>query len=532
MRSIVLLGVASVLGLVGCQEQAPSSNDTGKPSAPSAAPRPSASSAMQAAPSAAAPSAAAPSAAASAPSVTDKPGFHLVAELPYPIAFAPLGSDALLVAGEGLGQVLLSIEGNQLRFRPELAQLDQPAKRTSFVSAIGGAWPDNTWLALSGSSDAGPASSDVYQWSGSRWLKKHEHASGVIDLIPWRGSVALQSTFFSVPVMVAQQLYELSSTGTKNLRASVCSASGGALLAPLSVQEGALSIFGYECGVNGNAPERGSLTIETWSKSGAKSKHRMPLPADWLLPERLVMQPDGPAALFAAQGKEPRRVARFVAGSWQTVTTLPAELSALEAPGTLELWAVVGSELRCWTGREWSVTELPTGALPAKASWKSVWRRGAGDLWLIAGSDDKSWLFNTADGNRITALPTETERSAHAEGMTREPSDCPLPFADLLALRPFQLGEDTAVTLSPAKARTILAAALAKEPNFRELQFVRHSCYGEDCVGAQLSAREDAEALYALLVADARSVPAIERFARSNVRCFAPPTSEPFAVMR
>jgi hypothetical protein len=477
------------------------------------------------------------SARSSAPSSGEQPstGFHLVAEFPYPIALAPLGRDALVVAGSGGQQLLLSIESNRLRSRPELANVDVPTRSLSFVSAVGGTWPNDAWLALSISSDAGPSSSDVYKWSGSGWVKKHEHASGVTSLVPWRGNVAMPGTFFAVPVFVQQTLHELSGTGAKSLPTSICRASGSESLAPAVVRDGALSVFGYECGHNGAPPAAGmALLIETWSSDGAKAKQRLPLPADALPPERLLQDAKGLAALFPAEGKMPRHVARFVKGSWQKVVEVPADSTLLSSPNTLELWSVVGSSLRSWQGHDWTTTELPIQALPPNATWQSVWQRAAGDVWLIAATDDKSWLFNTADGKRATPIPNEAERSTLAASMSREPSDCARPFADVLALEPHQLGEDAAVTLSPAKARLLLRTVLAKNPRFCQLQFVRHDCYGEDCLGAIFSDAKEAEAFNSALITDGRPVTAdIERLALlGNARCHAPPTSEPFEIAR
>lgn len=187
----------------------------------------------------------------------DEAGFHRVAELPYPITLTPLGSDALLVAGETSNQILLSIEKNQLRFRRELNDIGEPPESRPFVWTVGGSWPDEARLALSVSSDAGPSSSNVYRWGGSSWVKKHEHASGIVSLAAWRGSLVMQGSFLSVPVMVGQQLHELSSSGVKKLNSTLCSSTGASPLAPLRVQDGALSLFGYECGPHAGPPEVG-----------------------------------------------------------------------------------------------------------------------------------------------------------------------------------------------------------------------------------------------------------------------------------
>src|SRR5512145_1641760 len=94
--------------------------------------------------------------------------FHLVADLPEAIEFAPLGSDSLLVEGSCEGPQPLLIEANQLRFLPELAGGAQRKSVMTCVSSMGGTWPSNTWAAVSSASDAGPSSSDVYQWAPGR----------------------------------------------------------------------------------------------------------------------------------------------------------------------------------------------------------------------------------------------------------------------------------------------------------------------------------------------------------------------------
>lgn len=473
----------------------------------------------------AAPSASMPTAAVGQP----RPGFHLVAELPYPASLAPLGKDALLVAGDRFGQMLLSIEGNQLGFRPELSRLDQPSRPTSFVSAAGGTWPDNAWLAVSGTSDAGPASSDVYRWASGYWAKKHEHDSGVTELAPWRGNLVMQGTFFSVPMLIEQRVEELASTGTKNLKATICD-SGSLALAPPLVHDGSLSVFGYECGQNGGAPEQGmALLIETWSSQGKKSQQRVPLPGDSSI-ERLVAGPTGVAAVLSAAGSEPRRLARLVQDQWQTVSELAPDVALVASPGTRDLWAVVGSQLRLWSGLDWSTLELPTAALPRGASWQAVWRRGQDDVWLLAATGERTWLFNSKDGKRATPLPSDAERKACAATMTQDPYDCAATFFDFLALQPFQLGADFATTLSPEKARRVLRAALAQDPRFRQLELVRHGCYGEDCIGAKVSDKAVVEAFYQALARQTRAVPELERAARSEPRCYPPPETKPFPL--
>src|SRR5262245_14543520 len=147
-RALRLKLVLALATAVSCARRspAPAINDAGSPSVASSAPR----------------------AATPAPAT----GFQLVAEFDYPVRFAPLGSEALLVAGDDLKQAPLALVGSALDFRSDLVRLDDPASSLYFVAATGGTWPADAWMALGYSSDAGPSSSDVYRWSEDKgWIK-------------------------------------------------------------------------------------------------------------------------------------------------------------------------------------------------------------------------------------------------------------------------------------------------------------------------------------------------------------------------
>ena len=70
----------------------------------------------------------------------------------------------------------------------------------------------------------------------------------------------------------------------------------------------------------------------------------------------------------------------------------------------------------------------------------------------------------------------------------------------------------------------MLEVVLSAHPEFRKLDFVRHDCYGEDCIGAVVDTRQQADSLRALLSAD--------RFSREGYRCRPPLESLAFPVKR
>jgi hypothetical protein len=69
-----------------------------------------------------------------------------------------------------------------------------------------------------------------------------------------------------------------------------------------------------------------------------------------------------------------------------------------------------------------------------------------------------------------------------------------------------------------------MKAALAKNPELRHLEFVRHDCYGEGCIGTLVKDGDEASALQSALGAG--------KFLRDGLRCHAPPRGRPFTVPR
>jgi hypothetical protein len=479
--------------------------------------------------------------------------FHLVDDLPEAIGFAPLGSDSLLVAGHCEGPLPLLIENNQLRFLPELADGAQRKRVFTCVSSIGGTWPDNTWAAVSSASDAGPSSSDVYQWTpGQGWVLKHEHDPWVFELLPWRGNMVFLSKCQACAVPQTPQLVVRSSSGKwlKQAQPAGCQPPGETV-APAWVHAGGLSFFGSECDPIGNAPEGGTaLLLETWTSSGRTTLQRIPLPKGHKELPSLVLSKAGWVALLPSPDKAPSRLARFDKKGWTTVTELPAKFTALSAPASGNLWGTVDGYLLSWSDPDFAITELPRDPKYAGISWESVWERGPKDIWLIGskGSEPARYLlFNTADGKVAQAFPSEAERDksrspSKDEDESDKPVTCANPFADFLKLTPFQLGFDTTIEMSPKEARRTLQAVLTRHPEYRHLEFVEHRCYGENCIGAVVRNVQEAVLLRKELDATLRTIVKIDTssggppvtwlLSDDNPRCVPPPETTPFPLPR
>lgn len=460
--------------------------------------------------------------------------FHRVATFDYPIAFAALGGSALLVAGER-NPVPLLIADSALQFVPELAKLNS-ATHFSYVLRAGGSWPDNAWIALSHSSDAGPSDADVYQWNpdpqrlspggmrGLGWVKKHEHDKGVLELVVWRERPVLLGTHFGVPVRQNHALGVLSSTGLRELGESGCT-DASEPLAPIWLHNGSLSVFGYACEGSSPANDSEALLMDTWSAAGVKTRQRFALPADRPV-DRIVLDHDGPALLFLSD--HPPRLARFAGGNWVSIATLPGKAPQVLPAADHALWLTSDEQLLRFRGSDWTRTPLPRDPESHDIHWVSIWERSPNDLWLIgrAQNTGHSLLFNSASGKLGTAaLPSASELEALGLAMTREPEHCPHPFANFVAQAPHQLGGDEpSPKLSDDEARARLRKALLAHPRLQHLKFVRHDCYGLHCIGAVVDSVREAETLAALLPADAYGT-------GLDLRCVPPPETEPFPVL-
>ena len=136
---------------------------------------------------------------------------------------------------------------------------------------------------------------------------------------------------------------------------------------------------------------------------------------DPYLPFREIM-----ALLTGEQG--PPRLARFADGRWNTVADLPPKFERLSSPGTHSLWGVVGDQLHTWQGPGWTTTALPNDARYAQASWRSVWRRGPDDVWLIGeikGSNSSvgQWLLFNSAGGSLPESPLGRSQVASCRGV-------------------------------------------------------------------------------------------------------------------
>ncbi|MGC4066398.1 MAG: hypothetical protein QM784_17555 [Polyangiaceae bacterium] len=232
----------------------------------------------------------------------------------------------------------------------------------------------------------------------------------------------------------------------------------------------------------------------------------------------------------------------------------PPDSSRISAPNTAALWGVVDGRLLSWDESSWTITELPRESRARNMTWTSVWRRGATDIWLVGMSPSdgsappRYFLFNTADGSATAPLPKVVEHDPMLGAPNERdlPVTCAHPFADLLKLTPFQLGFDSTIRMSEGEARAALALVLSKRPSTPALTFVRHGCYGEDCIGAVVEAQREADELRRELTIAVSAVlsrrktskltsdgpPATWLIADSHLRCLPPPETSPFVVPR
>ncbi|MEP7053180.1 MAG: hypothetical protein ABJB12_22640 [Pseudomonadota bacterium] len=462
------------------------------------------------------------------PSQASSP-FHLVAEVPYAVALQPLASNALLIAGALQGAPLL-IEDGALQFRPELSRLDSPSDASIyFISASAGSWPDNAWIALSSSSDAGPSAAEVYRWSSARalWEKLLQYPRWIFGLAPWREGVLLRGSLRAIGALVPDEVAYLSRAGLRDLKpAALCQAWANPGLAATWLHDGAVSVFGYNCGDRLNRP-LDELMIETWSENGSKTQSAQRLPIDASI-EAVAADAKGLAVMLpehVGTGK-PRRLARFDSGQWATLAAVPKDFTVLDAPGSAELWGLSAGRLQHWDGASWSSLTLPSN--PSVEEWQAVWQRAANDVWLVGCAGKygepsfRCSVWNTAAGKLVGKLPTTEELQAITQAMTQEPEGCPHPFANFLALGPFEPAAESQTSITVQQAKRLLHRGLQGDPGFRKLRLVRHGCFQEDCIGAVVENREQAEALRGLLNAG--------KYGRTDNHCLPPPITRPFPV--
>jgi len=384
-------------------------------------------------------------------------------------------------------------------------------------------------MALSSSSDAGPTAAEVYRWSAARalWEKRLQYPRWVFGLVPWHEGVLLRGSLRPTGALVPDEVAYLSHANLRDLKSSaLCQAWANPGLAPTWLHEGAVSVFGYNCGDRKNRP-LDELLVDTWSTNGAKTERAQRLPIDATI-EAVIADGSGPAVVLPEHvgTGTPRRLARFESGQWMTVTALPADFKIIDASGAPELWGLSAGQLQHWDGAHWSSFALPSN--PQVEEWQAVWQRAANDVWLVgcAGKDGepsfRCSVWNSAAGKLVGDLPTTAALQTLIQGMTHEAEDCPHPFANFLALSPFEPAAESQTSITLQQAKRLMQRALQRSPRFRKLQFVRHGCFQEDCVGAVVESRDQAEALRSLLNAG--------KYGRSDDHCLPPPITRPFQV--
>ncbi len=466
--------------------------------------------------------------------------FHLVAEVDYEIEFAPLGEHAFLLTDQGRGGAPLLIENDQLRFSPALADFDIDF---GYTTAAGGAWPDDTWMAVNGSSDAGPCWATLYRWHpdgsvddvGNRrapgWVPEYELGTCARQLVNWRGGVLIVGAHFSVPVIPFQEIMVLSPSSLRQLRTDACAPPNWGF--PPWVHDDAVTVFGSVCGELAHWPqEGGALRAETWYGDGTTDETQVELPHEEAIDGVVVEQ----GSLFVLTSPDQfgaRQLIPLGASKRGPLPRLSSAFSPVNAPASHALWGIRGRKLLRWSSQGWEATELPKELPSHRAARKlvlSVWQPREGDIWLIARVPDKGpagkgeyLLFNTAGGKLATELPATMYREPTSDVDSHAAGSCTYPFADLIVRHPHDTERD--LELSVEQARDLLSQAIVRHPPLRNVPLLQYSCFGGQCIGAHVADAAEAQALRAALAAGefgfSADVP---------LRCAKPPRAEPFQL--
>lgn len=461
-------------------------------------------------------------------------GLRLIASFSHELEFAPMGRDTMLIAQTSSFEFQtfpILILDNQLRYAPALLSFSPTIYQGQYIAGIAGQWPHNAWIAFCDFNNMEWSTIAMYRWmppaepaapaelNGGHWEEYYQHGGIYAKVAAWRDSVVVLD---SAPVMIRANALELTATRARVLETGSCHED---ILTPYVAPDGTLNLFLYSCDwMNEGADlEIVESYFEThrWSSAGIHTKQRYPLPPLGI--KEVIFDSVGLALLVGKWNDRPEKLLRWVQGRWVTIADLPPAFEVLQAPGTSTLWGVQDGKLLVWTGAGWSATALPPISTHPELSWKSVWQRGPGDIWLIAQDPDGWHLFNTADGAVATPLPSPEETIALQEAhLADNGPKCATTFADFFELRSQYDHPSGFVEELPIEDATrLLQTAVRRHPKFRHLKFVRYYRRG-DVVGAQVTSEKEADAFRAVLKAGAH--------ASTTNRCKPPHFSTPLVL--
>jgi len=461
---------------------------------------------------------------------------NLVAKTDGALQLEPVG-DAALISKGSWGRMLYLIRDQKLQAVEGLNGFVQSDNAGPSFWVAAGTWPDNVWLALSMTSDAGPSWSWIYQWTpapersgknpAGHWSLRREHERSVGQVVPWRGGAVLVHTSPHAPysVLIKDGVDWLTPPKSTSLSASSCT---GPL--PWREQGGSLLGFGYACEEDGFWPERGAALVRhRWDARGRLETESV------ALPESFVADGDPPSwRLFIeaeqllmlntrANAVEPRLVRRE-GDRWVAAGDLPTPFDLVKSTDHA-LWVLSEGQLLRWRRSGWqAIAHLPCSSADATEACRSrdaeLWSRSDAELWLsIAG---QLWCTVSAE-NAVTFL-TSDEESALAEERRTWDDRCPHVMVDVVALNGEPINGEP-WRLSAEEGRALIRNALRGRPEFHALPFFRYRSFGHDCIGARVPDAKTGEAL--------RGAVGSERYDHhhtSSPHCGPHPDSRPFRV--
>ncbi len=411
--------------------------------------------------------------------------FVQVAEFDYPVSFAPLGNSALLVADIGLGHAFFLIEENRVLFRPELNHFDQLEGLFPLPPVTGGEWPNEAWLALNGSSDAGPSWAALYRWMPAsrhkdgkshdgRWVKQLDHDLGLKELVPWGERLVLSGALFSVPVRVPQKAHWLHGQRLSSLPRSTCT---GALqfdgITPRSLErDGWLSMVGFACEALEQSP--GTIVIERWSPEGDRTVSHFAIDTRTRSVTTIILTDLGAQIVFSDKNSAKTTLAEVEADGSTSLATWSSDSSVVPSATGQNVYVQDGARLDRWASNGWQRMMLPTSRLRAR----QVWLQSETSVWLIAedpAEPGSHLLLHTGGATKVGRFPRQEELARRSEtrghdqkSTTRRAPELPTSprlSLDLPSGHSVEIDDWVATIVAPDGARALQNYNLLRKPD-------------------------------------------------------------------